>query len=106
MQTHVHKYNFESKETDFHKHKILGYTNHTIGINTLHFHTFHGISSYRGHTHYFSGFTGLPVRTENGHIHKMEGCLETSQMHHHIFCSYTDEEIAYIAKTKSAKVYI
>ena len=59
MQFHMHKFKFESNETNYHKHKILGYTEHTIGINTLHFHTFYGVSSYKGHTHYFSGFTGL-----------------------------------------------
>lgn len=106
MHTHIHKYQFESKDANFHKHKILGYTEHTIGINTLHIHTFYGISSYRGHTHCFSGFTGFPIRTENGHIHKMEGYLEPSKMHQHIFCNYTDEEISYINSKKSARIYI
>jgi len=47
-----------------------------IGIEAFHIHAYYGISSYNGHTHYFSGFTGLPIKTENGHIHRIEGILE------------------------------
>ena len=42
MQFHMHKFKFESNETNYHKHKILGYTEHTIGINTLHFSYLYG----------------------------------------------------------------
>ena len=105
MQFHMHKFKFESNETNYHKHKILGYTEHTIGINTLHFHTFYGVSSYKGHTHYFSGFTVLPIKTPNGHVHKMEGLLEESQLHGHIFFNYTDEEIAYTPREKPIQTY-
>ncbi|MDQ2086805.1 hypothetical protein RBH29_10250 [Herbivorax sp. ANBcel31] len=106
MQTHIHKYRFESKETNCHKHKILGYTDYMIGIGALHFHTFYGISSHMGHVHCFSGFTGFPVKTYNGHIHKMEGCLEPVNMHQHIFYNYTDEDVGYISKSNLDKAYV
>jgi len=51
-----------------------------IGIEAFHIHAYYGISSYNGHTHYFSGFTGLPIKTENGHIHRIEGILESLQI--------------------------
>lgn len=96
MYPHMHKYMFETKSTNKHKHTLLGCTDYMIGIDTFHLHTFYGISSYNGHTHYFSGFTGLPIKTENGHVHKMEGKLEITSLHEHIFRNYTDEDIEYI----------
>jgi len=95
MKPHLHKFNFESGDSAGHKHKIAGYTDNKVGINTFHFHFFYGISSYSSHTHYFSGVTGLPVKTENGHIHKLEGIFEQNNMHNHKFNGYTFEDVAY-----------
>ncbi|TYQ15450.1 UNVERIFIED_CONTAM: hypothetical protein Cloal_1903 [Acetivibrio alkalicellulosi] len=95
MQTHIHKYKFDSKEHNSHMHKILGYTDYVIGVDSFHIHTFFGISSYKSHTHYFSGFTGLPIKTKHGHIHKMEGKLELNHMHEHVFHNFTEEEVGY-----------
>ncbi len=106
MYPHVHKYRFESKVTNKHKHRLIGCTDSMIGIDSFHIHTFFGICSYNGHTHYYSGFSSLPIKTEFGHIHKIEGKLETNLMHDHVFRSYTDEEIEYISRTILRKVYI
>lgn len=106
MHFHMHKYKLESKESNYHKHKILGYTQHTVGTSSLHFHTFYGVSSHKDHTHYFSGFTGLPVKTPNGHVHKIEEILEENQHHEHAFSGYTDEEIAYVKGKKPIQAFI
>lgn len=106
MYPHIHRYKFETKNSNRHKHIILGQTDYMIGIDSFHLHTFFGISSYNGHTHYFSGFTGLPIKTENGHIHKMEGKLELNLLHEHIFRSYTDEEVEYISHGLLNKAYV
>ncbi len=98
MNSHLHEFNIESDMVNGHNHRILGFTESTVGFNLLHFHYFWGICSYRGHTHYFSGFTGLPVKTENGHIHRIEGLLEMNNLHEHRFTGYTREEVHYISK--------
>ena len=97
MVPHLHKYKFDCKPSNGHSHKTFGYTDNMIGINIFHFHYFWGICSYTGHTHYYSGFTGLPVKTENGHIHKIEGILELNSLHEHPFSNYTFEEVGYIS---------
>lgn len=97
MVTHIHKYKFDSKAERGHTHKILGYAGGMVGINSIHFHFFHGVSSYNDHTHYFSGITGMPIKTENGHIHKMDGVLENNRLHEHFYNGYTFEEISYIS---------
>ncbi|HEX3029944.1 MAG TPA: YmaF family protein [Clostridia bacterium] len=99
MNSHIHRYKFESKTLCEHKHRLVGHTEGTIGINIFHIHSFYGISSYNGHTHYFSGFTGLPIKTQNGHVHKIEGVLEQNNRHEHEFSSLTFEEIAYYKDT-------
>jgi hypothetical protein len=106
MHPHKHKYKFETKVTNRHKHTILGYTDHMIGIGAFHIHAYYGISSYCGHTHYFSGFTGFPSKTENGHIHKMDCRLESTSHHEHIFRNYTDEDIEYISQKKLHRAYV
>ena len=95
MVPHTHRYRFECEETEFHKHRLHGHTDYMIGINVLHFHYFCGISSYNNHTHYFSGITGLPIKTENGHIHRIEGFLESNNTHEHKFSDFTFEDIEY-----------
>lgn len=98
MNFHIHEFRTECETVNTHKHIISGYTEGTLGFNMLHFHHFWGICSYKGHTHYFSGFTGLPVKTENGHVHKIEGILEVNNLHEHKFSGYTNEELQYIMK--------
>ncbi len=106
MNPHLHEYRFDSVITNGHKHKIKGYTDCMLGINILHFHYFVGVSSYNNHTHYFSGFTSLPVKTDNGHIHKIESILEINSMHDHLLEGFTFEEIAYIPKKRTSELYI
>lgn len=98
MFSHQHKFRIECEVVNNHKHTILGYTENTIGFNMFHFHHFWGISSYNGHTHYFSGFSGLPIKTENGHIHKLEGILESNNCHEHNFSGHTFEDVQYISR--------
>ena len=95
IKNHTHKYKFDCKMAGGHVHNILGYTENTIGIGSFHLHFFYGTSFYTNHTHYFSGITGLPVKTENGHIHRMQGVLELNDMHEHDYEGYTFEEVSY-----------
>jgi len=46
MYPHIHRYKFESKNTNRHNHKIIGYTDNMIGIEAFHIHAYYGISSY------------------------------------------------------------
>lgn len=97
INNHTHKFKFDCRRSKGHKHKILGYAKSMVGIGSFHLHFFYGTSSYTNHTHYFSGITGLPVKTEHGHIHRMEGILELNDMHEHYYEGYTFEEISYIS---------
>jgi len=106
MYPHIHRYKFESKNTNRHNHKIIGYTDNMIGIEAFHIHAYYGISSYNGHTHYFSGFTGLPIKTENGHIHRIEGILESASDHEHVYRNYIDENIEYISHSILKHAYV
>jgi len=106
MNSHIHKYRFETGMADIHMHTLMGYTDCMIGFNSFHFHYFYGISSYSGHTHYYSGITGLPVKTENGHIHRMDGILEINRLHEHSFDSYTQEDIAYKPDRTMREAYV
>jgi hypothetical protein len=106
MRSHIHCYKIESKKRNIHNHKLSGYVDGMIGFNNLHFHFFYGVSSYLDHTHYFSGLTGMPVKTEKGHIHKMEGMLESNGFHSHSFSGYTSEEVSYISGILFGKAYI
>ena len=101
MNIHSHSYKLNCDMINGHNHKIHGIVENTIGLGGFHFHCFSGVSSYRNHTHYFSGFTGLAVKTENGHIHKMDGYLESNSSHEHKYSGYTSEEVSYI----SGKIY-
>lgn len=104
IKKHTHKYKFDCKMVKGHVHNVLGYTESTIGIGSLHLHVFSGVSSYTDHTHYFSGVTGLPIKTENGHIHRMQGILEFNDMHEHNFEGYTFEEVSYIPDETQSQV--
>ena len=106
MPAHMHKYRLDSELSNGHKHKITGYTDRVIGISAFHFHSFYGISSYDNHTHYFSGITGLPIKTENGHIHKMEGLLENNSMHEHAYAGHTYEDVAYNSGKLNREAYV
>jgi regulatory protein YycH of two-component signal transduction system YycFG len=108
MNSHLHKYRFDSEisqESGGHSHIISGRTDYMIGVGGFHFHYFYDISSYNGHTHYYSGITGLPVKTENGHVHKMDSLLEINNSHEHTFSSFTFEEIEYIRHKKSKEAF-
>ncbi len=93
----MHKYKFDSEVSQFHKHRVAGMAEKMFGIGKFHFHLYYGTSSYTNHTHYFSGVTGLPIKTENGHIHKLESLLEFNSEHEHTFSGHTFEEISYIS---------
>jgi len=96
MGFHIHKYKIECKNTGGHSHKLQGYAGNMLGVGFLHFHIYYGVSSYTTHTHYFYGITSMPVKTENGHVHKMIGVLEANNFHEHTYEGYTFEEISYI----------
>ena len=106
MNTHIHEYKIDSKTSKGHKHRIKGYTDTMLGIDLFHIHFFYGVSSYSNHTHYFSGFTGFPIKTANGHVHKIEDILETNNMHEHILKGYTFEDIAYINNPRLKGAFI
>ena len=102
MNYHMHKYKFECKSANGHCHRLIGYAGNMIGFESFHFHFYYGVSSYINHTHYFCGLTGLPIKTENGHIHKMEGVLENNHMHEHEFKGYTFENVSYSSSGQAA----
>lgn len=101
MRFHMHKYKFECETEKGHRHKLMGYAGNMLGVAAYHFHFFYGVCSFDGHTHYFSGVTGMPVKTENGHVHKMEGFLESSGSHKHHFDGFTFEEISYFSSKQA-----
>ena len=101
MKFHMHKYKFDCKNVKGHNHRLLGYAGNMFGFDSFHIHFYYGISSYDNHTHYFFGVTGMPIRTENGHIHRMEGVLENNNMHEHEFRGYTFENISYISSKQA-----
>lgn len=102
MRFHLHKYKLESTSTRGHKHRLIGYTGNMIGLRNFHFHFFYGVCSYDNHSHYYSGITGMPVKTENGHIHKIEGAIEADYQHTHKYQGYTFEDISYTASRQAA----
>jgi hypothetical protein len=102
MRFHLHKYKIESECARGHKHKIFGYAGNMLGLDNFHFHFFYGVCSYENHTHYFSGITGMPIKTDNGHIHKMDGILEVNSMHQHHYEGFTSEEISYFSSRQVA----
>lgn len=106
MRFHLHKYRFDSETVRGHKHRLLGYAGNMLGVSRFHFHLFYGVSSYDNHTHYFAGVTGMPIQTENGHIHKMEGLLEANHFHEHKYEGYTFEEISYVSGKSAREAYI
>lgn len=106
MKAHRHRFKFDCKMVDGHNHRINGIVDGMIGFGSFHLHHFSGVCSYRNHTHYFSGFTGLPIKTENGHIHKMEGILEFNDNHEHTFAGHTSEEVSYSSGKAYGEAYI
>lgn len=106
MRSHSHKFKFDSQPANSHSHRIMGYTENLMGINVLHFHYFYGISSYNSHTHYFSGMTGLPIKTENGHVHKIECLLELNSNHEHQLSGFTFEDVAYTSKKLPKEAFV
>ena len=106
MSPHLHKFKVECEIEKSHKHRMTGFTENMIGINSFHFHYFYGISSYSNHTHYYSGVSGLPVKTKNGHVHKLEGLFEVNGTHDHKYNDYTFEDIEYIPKKLINEAYV
>lgn len=106
MKNHTHRFKFDCDMNNLHIHKVAGIVERTYGFGGLHFHYYSGVSSYMNHTHYFSGITGLPIKTENGHIHRMEGLLESNPDHEHKFKGETSEEISYIKGPLKGEAYI
>lgn len=106
MGNHAHKFKFDCEMSNLHLHKVTGIADKTFGFGNLHFHYYYGVSSYTDHTHYFSGVTGLPVKTANGHVHRMDGQLEINSMHLHSYKGETFEEIAYTPRKLQGEAYI
>jgi hypothetical protein len=106
MYPHIHKYKFDCEISAGHNHRMSGHTENLIGISVFHFHYFYGISSYNNHTHYYAGITSLPIKTENGHIHRIEGIMEINDLHEHRFENYTFEDIEYISRKKRSEAFI
>jgi len=106
MNLHIHKFKFDTEFSCGHTHRVYGLTDNMLGISVFHFHFFYGVSSYNDHTHYYSGFTGLPIKTKNGHIHKIEGTLELNNSHEHKFTNYTHEEISYTQDSSTQEATI
>lgn len=104
MKFHLHRYKFECQITEGHNHRLLGYAGNMLGVGNFHFHIFYGVSSYRNHTHYFYGITGMPIKTESGHVHRMEGILESNSLHEHEFKGFTSEDISYYSTTQAVNV--
>ncbi len=100
MRSHSHKFRFDCSIENGHNHMLLGYAGAMLGLGSLHFHFYYGVSSYRNHTHYFCGITGMPIKTENGHIHRMEGLLENNDLHEHKYKGYTHEDISFISSAQ------
>jgi len=103
--THMHEFKFDTELSQQHKHVLHGLTDKVIGTNSFHFHLYHGVTSYLDHTHYFSGITSLPIKTENGHVHKLEGYVETVNNHNHRYFNYTFDDKAYIPDLQLQKAY-
>jgi len=95
MNNHHHKYKIDSDISEYHKHTINGYVEMMLGFGLLHFHSFSGICTYTDHTHSFKGTTGLPVKTEAGHLHKIEGYLMLQNDHEHKISGFTSEEFEF-----------
>ncbi|HHV60204.1 MAG TPA: hypothetical protein GXX49_07975 [Clostridiaceae bacterium] len=106
MVNHIHDFKFDAEISNCHTHSVAGYTDCMLGVNALHFHYFSGISTYKNHTHHFSGYTGPPIKTENGHVHKISGYLESRSFHSHKFNNYTYEEVSYNSPRLHQRVMI
>lgn len=91
---HQHRYKFDAALSEGHNHKLSGITEGMVGIDRMHFHYCSGVSGYRDHTHFFTNFTSLPIKTEHGHVHRMEGSLEANGRHEHKYRGETSEEIS------------
>jgi len=91
----MHEFRFDTDPSNSHTHRLVGYTDYMFGIGSLHFHFYCGTTSYLTHTHYFTGTTGLPIKTSRGHIHKMQGYVETNNYHKHKYSNFTFEDCAY-----------
>lgn len=102
---HAHGYKFDSIKVNGHLHRLMGYTEYNIPLCFTHVHVYRGVCSYNGHTHYYSGFTGIPKKTENGHCHKMSGYLVEFKNHEHKYCDYTKENVEYTGKKSSAVIF-
>jgi len=95
MKYHSHEYKIDSTPSKNHKHTAKGFCESMLGFGYFHIHYFYGVSSYDNHTHYFYGFTGFPIKTRNGHVHKINKTLKKSFMHKHDIVGYTAEDISY-----------
>jgi hypothetical protein len=102
MGYHKHRFKFDCKIAQGHDHRLMGYAGNKLGAGKWHIHFYYGVTSYRSHTHYFCGITGMPIKTENGHIHRMDGRLESNSLHTHEYCGYTSEDITTASSTQAA----
>ncbi len=76
---------------------MSGYTEKMIGIPAFHVHYFRGVTTFNGHSHYYSGVTSRPVKTKNGHVHRIAGKSDETNGHKHKFLNYTFEDVEYIS---------
>lgn len=103
---HAHRYKFELNDKNSHSHRLMGFTEYSIGIGFFHMHYYTGVCSYSGHTHTYTGYTSLPIKTKNGHYHKMQGLLEFKNNHGHCYLNYTQENVEYTGKQEPVKCAI
>jgi hypothetical protein len=96
IQMHLHRFEIKSDFSGIHFHYIKGYVKNNLGMGKMHIHIYSGVSPIEDHSHIFSGITGPPVKTENGHIHKISGILQTANGHVHKYSGYTFEDVSYL----------
>ena len=99
LNFHLHRFEVKSDFSGIHFHVLKGYVRNNLGLEILHFHTCSGTTPVSDHAHFFSSITGPPMKTQNGHIHKLSGVLQETSGHLHKFSGLTDENISYLSDT-------
>ena len=86
---HAHQYSTETTINDGHSHMVQGTT--ALANNTMeHVHYYEGTTTYVGHVHHFSGYTGRPIYMADGtHYHEFSGTTTFNDGHVHNYSGYT-----------------
>jgi hypothetical protein len=93
MNNHIHRFEIESTFAYYHRHKVIGYTDKTVGFDSLHFHIYKGECTLNNHSHHFQGFTSLPIKTKYGHVHLIDTVTDITDEHQHSLKDKTFEDI-------------